>query len=119
MLFIDEHNGDIYHLFLWKLKQVAAEKPITEAKGESAILQESIIKTVNENAKACIQPSVSQFKRLLGVKLPSEGDLKSVPILTHPKLMDLPKEFDARTAWPQCSIIGRILDQVTLFLLRL
>ncbi|KAJ8545215.1 hypothetical protein K7X08_017798 [Anisodus acutangulus] len=100
--------------------QVVAEKPISEAKGETAILQESIIKTVNENAKAgwkaAFNPrfsnfTVSQFKRLLGVKPPSEGDLKSVPILTHPKLMDLPKEFDARTAWPQCSTIGRIHGQ--------
>ncbi|MCD7448337.1 hypothetical protein HAX54_040782 [Datura stramonium] len=108
--------------FFMFILQVVAEKQISEAKGESAILQESIIKEVNENAKAgwkaAFNPrfsdfTVSQFKRLLGVKPPREGDLKSIPILTHPKLKNLPKEFDARTAWPQCSTIGRILDQVT------
>jgi hypothetical protein len=26
--------------------------------------------------------------------------------------MKLPKEFDARTAWPHCSTIGRILGQL-------
>ncbi|XP_009608670.1 cathepsin B-like protease 2 [Nicotiana tabacum] len=100
--------------------QVVAEKPISEAKVESAILKESIIKEVNENAKAgwkaAFNPqfsnfTVSQFKRLLGVKPAREGDLEGIPLLTHPKLSELPKEFDARKAWPQCSTIGRILDQ--------
>ncbi|PHT55298.1 hypothetical protein CQW23_03784 [Capsicum baccatum] len=102
--------------------QVVAEKPISEVKGESAILQESIIKEVNENPKAgwkaAFNPrfsnfTVSQFKRLLGVKTPREGDLEGIPVLTHPKFKELPEEFDARKAWPQCSTIGRILDQVT------
>ncbi|XP_016559261.1 cathepsin B-like protease 2 isoform X1 [Capsicum annuum] len=102
------------------LQQVAAEKSISEAKVESAILQESIVKHVNENAKAgwkaAFNPqlsnfTVSQFKRLLGVKPAREGDLEGIPILTHPKLKELPEEFDARKAWPQCSTIGRILDQ--------
>ncbi|KAF3660119.1 cytochrome b6-f complex iron-sulfur subunit, chloroplastic [Capsicum annuum] len=100
--------------------QVVAEQPISEAKGESAILQESIIKEVNENPKAgwkaAFNPrfsnfTVSQFKRLLGVKPPREGDLEGIPVLTHPKFKELPKEFDARKAWPQCSTIGRILGQ--------
>ncbi|KAM3361619.1 cathepsin B-like protease 2 isoform X2 [Capsicum galapagoense] len=100
--------------------QVVAEQPISEAKGESAILQESIIKEVNENPKAgwkaAFNPrfsnfTVSQFKRLLGVKPPREGDLERIPVLTHPKFKELPKEFDARKAWPQCSTIGRILGQ--------
>ncbi|KAF3627974.1 putative vesicle-associated membrane protein-like isoform 1 [Capsicum annuum] len=74
-------------------QKVVAEKPISKAKGESAILQ------------------VSQFKRLLRVKPPREGDLEGIPVLTHPKFKELPKEFDARKAWPQCSAIGRILGQ--------
>nr|ABF47216.1 cathepsin B [Nicotiana benthamiana] len=100
--------------------QVVAEQPISQAKAESAILQDSIVKQVNENEKAgwkaALNPrfsnfTVSQFKRLLGVKPTRKGDLKGIPILTHPKLLELPQEFDARVAWPNCSTIGRILDQ--------
>ncbi|XP_060191295.1 cathepsin B-like protease 2 [Lycium barbarum] len=102
--------------------QVAAEKPISEAKLDDSalILQDSIVKTVNENAEAgweaAFNPqlsnfTVSQFKRLLGVLPAREGDLEGIPVVTHPNLMELPKEFDARKAWPQCSTIGKILDQ--------
>lgn len=35
--------------------------------------------------------------------------LEGIPAVTHPKSLKLPKQFDARTAWPQCSTIGRIL----------
>ncbi|KAF3660120.1 cytochrome b6-f complex iron-sulfur subunit, chloroplastic [Capsicum annuum] len=106
--------------FIILILQVVAEQPISEAKGESAILQESIIKEVNENPKAgwkaAFNPrfsnfTVSQLKRLLGVKPPREGDLEGIPVLTHPKFKELPKEFDARKAWPQCRTIGRILGQ--------
>ncbi|PHU17626.1 hypothetical protein BC332_13321 [Capsicum chinense] len=87
--------------------QVVAQKPISKAKGESAILQESIIKEVNENPKAGWKAAftlrfsnftVSQFKLLLGVKPPREGDLEGIHVLTHPKFKELPKEFDARKA---------------------
>ncbi|XP_059287926.1 cathepsin B-like protease 3 [Lycium ferocissimum] len=100
--------------------QVVAENPISQAKAESAILQDSIVKQVNENEKAgwkaAFNPrfsnlTVSQFKRLLGVKPTRKGDLKGIPVLSHPKLSKLPQEFDARVAWPNCSTIGRILDQ--------
>ncbi|CAN4081873.1 unnamed protein product [Withania somnifera] len=100
--------------------QVVAENPISQAKAESAILQDSIVKQVNENEKAgwraALNPqfsnfTVSEFKRLLGVKPTRKGDLKGIPVLTHPKLLTLPQEFDAREAWPNCSTIGRILDQ--------
>ncbi|CAN4081872.1 unnamed protein product [Withania somnifera] len=99
---------------------VVAENPISQAKAESAILQDSIVKQVNENEKAgwraALNPqfsnfTVSEFKRLLGVKPTRKGDLKGIPVLTHPKLLTLPQEFDAREAWPNCSTIGRILDQ--------
>jgi cathepsin B len=52
---------------------------------------------------------VGQFKRLLGVKQAPKKELLSTPVVTHPKSLKLPKEFDARTAWSQCSTIGRIL----------
>ncbi|CAN4081874.1 unnamed protein product [Withania somnifera] len=100
--------------------QVVAENPISQAKAESAILQDSIVKQVNENEKAgwraALNPqfsnfTVSEFKRLLGVKPTRKGDLKGIPVLTHPKLLTLPQEFDAREAWPNCSTIGRILVQ--------
>lgn len=49
---------------------------------------------------------------LLGVKPTPEGELKGISVISHKKDMDLPKEFDARTAWPQCSTIGKILGQL-------
>lgn len=52
---------------------------------------------------------VGQFKHLLGVKPTPEKDLKGTPLITHPKSLKLPSNFDARTAWPQCTSIGRIL----------
>ncbi|KAF3636119.1 hypothetical protein FXO38_12299 [Capsicum annuum] len=77
--------------FFILILQVAAENPISEAEDESApILQ------------------VSQFKGLLGVLPETEGDLEGIPILTYPKPTPLPKEFDARKAWPQCRTIGDI-----------
>ncbi|KAF3660121.1 hypothetical protein FXO38_12290 [Capsicum annuum] len=51
--------------FIILILQVAAEKSISEAKVESAILQESIVKHVNENAKAgwkaAFNPQLSNF----------------------------------------------------------
>uniref|UniRef100_A0A2P2KCN4 Peptidase C1A papain C-terminal domain-containing protein n=1 Tax=Rhizophora mucronata TaxID=61149 RepID=A0A2P2KCN4_RHIMU len=55
--------------------------------------------------------TVGQFKYLLGVKQSPKKELRGVPVRSHPKSLKLPKEFDARTAWSQCSTIGRILDQ--------
>ncbi|KAI4349839.1 hypothetical protein L6164_010388 [Bauhinia variegata] len=95
----------------------------TSLKLNSRILQESIIKQINENPnsgwEAAMNPrfsnfTVGQFKRLLGVKPTPRKELRSTPVVTHPKSLKLPKEFDARTAWSQCSTIGRILDQVIL-----
>ncbi|WJX79952.1 Cathepsin B-like protease 3 [Trifolium repens] len=87
----------------------------------SHILQESIAKQINENPgagwKAAINPrfsnvTVGQFKRLLGVKQTPRNELRSTPVVTHPKSLKLPKNFDARTAWSQCSTIGRILGNL-------
>ena len=55
---------------------------------------------------------VGQFKHILGVKPTPQKDLESIPLITHPKLSKLPTSFDARTAWPQCSTIGRILGKL-------
>ncbi len=100
--------------------QVAAVKPISPVKLESQILQESIIQQINGNPKAGWKAdmntrlsnyTVAQFKHLLGVKPTPSGDLKTIPTVTHPKSLKLPDQFDARTAWPQCSTIAKILDQ--------
>jgi len=86
----------------------------------SHILQESIAKQINENPEAgweaALNPrfsnfTVGQFKRLLGVKPTPKGALKGIPVRVHPKDLKLPNQFDARTAWTQCSTISRILDQ--------
>ncbi|KAL2557093.1 Cysteine proteinases superfamily protein [Forsythia ovata] len=100
--------------------QVIAVKPIPQLKLDTEILQESVVKLINGNAeagwKAAMNPrfanhTVAEFKHLLGVKPTPEGDLKSISVVTHAKSLKLPKKFDARTAWPHCSTIGRILDQ--------
>ncbi|KAK7337621.1 hypothetical protein VNO77_18204 [Canavalia gladiata] len=91
---------------------------LTSLKLNSRILQESITKQINENPEAgweaAINPrfsnyTVEQFKRILGVKPTPTKELRSTPVKTHPKSLKLPKNFDARTAWSQCSTIGRIL----------
>ncbi|GAV64972.1 LOW QUALITY PROTEIN: Peptidase_C1 domain-containing protein/Propeptide_C1 domain-containing protein, partial [Cephalotus follicularis] len=85
-----------------------------------------IIQKINEDPKAgwkaAINPrlsnyTVGEFKYLLGVKPTPQKELSSIPIMTHDKSLKLPTEFDARTAWPQCSTIGRILGKYDLLLL--
>ncbi|KAM3692135.1 hypothetical protein ACJW31_08G065800 [Castanea mollissima] len=80
--------------------------------------QESIIKQVNNDPNAGWEAAmnarlsnytVGQLKHLFGVKPTLRKDLMSVPLITHPKSFKLPRGFDARTARPQCSTIGRIL----------
>ncbi|THF96856.1 hypothetical protein TEA_021266 [Camellia sinensis var. sinensis] len=104
--------------------QAVAVEPISHLKLNSKILQESIINLVNGNPragwKADMSPrfsnyTVGQFKHLLGVKPTPQHDLKNVPVITHSKTVKLPDQFDARTAWPQCSSIGKILSQGLFF----
>ncbi|EYU46892.1 hypothetical protein ABFS82_04G000300 [Erythranthe guttata] len=106
-------------IFTFQLKVIAG-KPDVQLKLDNKILQESLIKLINDNPQAGWKASmnlrfanysVGQFMHLLGVKKMPEGDLKGIPVVTHEKGLDLPKKFDARTAWPQCSTIGKILDQ--------
>ncbi|KAG6786963.1 hypothetical protein POTOM_008584 [Populus tomentosa] len=101
--------------------QVIAVEPVSKLKLNSRILQDSIVQKVNENPnagwEATMNPqfsnySVGEFKYLLGVKPTPGKELRGVPLVRHPKSMKLPKEFDARTAWPHCSTIGRILGQL-------
>ena len=40
-----------------------------------------------------------------------QNAMEDIPVKTYPKSLELPAQFDARTAWPQCSTIGRILGQ--------
>ncbi|MED6109873.1 Cathepsin B-like protease 2 [Stylosanthes scabra] len=102
--------------------QIAEAEPqrLSTLKLNSRILQESVAKQINENPEAgweaAINPrfsnyTVGEFKRLLGVKPTPKKELIGAPIVTHPKSLELPNEFDARTQWSQCSTIGRILDQ--------
>lgn len=84
------------------------------------ILQSSIVEKINVNPgagwKASMNPrfanyTIGQFKHVLGVKPMPQNTLDDIPVKTHQESLNLPKQFDARTAWPQCSSIGRILDQ--------
>ncbi|XP_016709818.1 cathepsin B-like protease 3 isoform X1 [Gossypium hirsutum] len=101
-------------------KQVIAVGQPSEVKLNSRILQDSIVKLVNENPKAgwkaALNPrfsnyTVGEFKHILGVKPTPKKELLGIPIIRHDKSLKMPANFDARTAWPQCSTIGRILDQ--------
>ena len=56
---------------------------------------------------------VGQFKTILGARRTPQSEKSKIPFVTHPKPLNLPKEFDARTAWPQCTTIGKLLDQGT------
>lgn len=87
---------------------------------QSMILQNSIVQNINANPtagwKAASNPyfrnhTVAQFKHMLGAKRTPQNALNEFPLVKHEKELKLPKEFDARTAWPQCTTIGTILDQ--------
>ncbi|XP_018460526.1 cathepsin B-like protease 2 [Raphanus sativus] len=95
---------------------------LSNQKLTSPILQDEIVKQVNENPKAGWKAAfndrfanftVAEFKRLLGVKPTPKNAFLGVPVVSHDISISLklPKQFDARTAWSQCSSIGRILDQ--------
>lgn len=99
---------------------VIAVKPIPRVNSESKILQDSIVEMVNGNPAAGWKASINtrfsdytvgQFKYILGVKQTPRNIVDNIPIKTYSKSLKLPKEFDARKTWPQCSSIGRILDQ--------
>ncbi|WZZ71450.1 hypothetical protein YC2023_082820 [Brassica napus] len=101
------------------IQGIAAEN-LSEQKLTSRILQNEIVKEVNENPNAgwtaafndrFANSTVAEFKRLLGVKPTPKNEFLGVPVVSHDISLKLPKEFDARTAWSQCSSIGRILVQ--------
>lgn len=100
--------------------QVVAVKPIPRVGRQASILQGSIVEKVNANPnagwKASMNPhfsnyTVEQFKYILGVKQLPQNALEDFPVKSFSKSLKLPEQFDARTAWPQCNTIGRILDQ--------
>ncbi|KAL1553068.1 Cathepsin B-like protease 3 [Salvia divinorum] len=100
--------------------QVIAGETDSQLKLDRKILQESVVKSINDNPqagwKASMNPrfsdyTVGQFKHLLGVKPVREGDLKGISVVTHKEGLKLPQNFDARTTWPQCSTVADILDQ--------
>ncbi|XP_051118744.1 cathepsin B-like protease 3 [Andrographis paniculata] len=100
--------------------QAFTGNPLRLLRLNDKILQESTIKLINDNAqagwKASMNPrfanySVGQFMRLLGARPTPKGGLEGVPVVAHKKGLKLPKTFDARTSWPQCTTIGNILGQ--------
>ena len=54
---------------------------------------------------------IAQFKHILGVKPAPKNVLSDVPVKTYSRSLELPKEFDARSAWSRCSTIGTILGR--------
>jgi len=104
----------------FNLQGIAAEN-LSKQKLTSLILQNEIVKEVNENPNAgwkaafndrFANATVAEFKRLLGVIQTPKTAYLGVPIVRHDLSLKLPKEFDARTAWSHCTSIRRILDQV-------
>ncbi|XP_068662704.1 cathepsin B-like protease 3 [Aristolochia californica] len=98
--------------------QVDAVKLIHQVRAVPNILQASIVQEINANPnagwQAAMNPrfsnySVTQFKRLLGVKPAPQNSLDAIPVKKHDAHLNLPNQFDARTAWPKCSTIGQIL----------
>lgn len=95
-------------------------KLMPRAMSDALILKDSIVERINANPsagwKAVMNPrfsnyTVHQFKFILGVKQTPPNAFSDIPVKSFPKSLRLPKEFDARTSWPHCSSIGRILDQ--------
>ncbi|KAL8129204.1 hypothetical protein V2J09_018359, partial [Rumex salicifolius] len=54
---------------------------------------------------------VGQFKYIFGAKATLEIIKKTILVVTHDRTLKHPTEFDARTTWPQCATIGRILGR--------
>nr|ACN40436.1 unknown [Picea sitchensis] len=90
------------------------------AKNQDRILKEPIVEEINRHPNAGWKAgmnsrfsnhTVGQFKRLLGVLPTPRNFLENVPVITYPKGINLPKQFDAREAWPQCTSVQTILDQ--------
>ncbi|CAL9153691.1 unnamed protein product [Musa hybrid cultivar] len=101
-------------------QQVFAVESTPQLRSDSMILQKSIVQEINANPNAGWQAAmnsrfenytIGQFKHILGVKPTPSNEVMDIPKRTYPKSLKLPKQFDARTAWPQCSTIGTILDQ--------
>ncbi|XP_021855239.1 cathepsin B-like protease 2 [Spinacia oleracea] len=106
-------------LFLLAPSVLVAES-VPELKLNSNLLQDSIVNSINANPKAGWKAGMNQqlsdytlgqFKYILGARPTPESEKRSIPLVHHDRSLNLPKEFDARKAWPQCTSIGRILDQ--------
>lgn len=90
------------------------------ATSQNKILQEPIVEYINRHPNAGWKAdmnsrfsnyTVGQFKHLLGVLPTPKNEIENVPVRSYPKGLNLPKQFDARKAWPQCSSVKAILDQ--------
>ncbi|KAM3311040.1 hypothetical protein ACQJBY_031598 [Aegilops geniculata] len=118
--------GRLLPLALLVVLSAAAAAPqlAGAARGDHSlpIIQEDIIQTVNNHPNAgwtaghnpyLANYTIEQFKHILGVKPTPPGLLAGVQTKTYSRSEkgDLPKEFDARSKWPGCSTIGKILDQ--------
>lgn len=107
-------------LLLASSLQVLATESVPKLKLNSKILQEDIVNKINADPTAGWKAglndqfsnyTVGQFKHLLGARPIPLSEATHIPIVSHGRSSHLPKEFDARQAWPQCSTISRILDQ--------
>lgn len=107
-------------LLLLLAASIFVAESVPELKLNSNLLQDSMINSINGNPKAGWKAgmnqqlsdyTVGQFKRILGARKTPPGEKRNIPVVHHDRSLKLPKEFDARKAWPQCRTIGRIYDQ--------
>ncbi|KAL9239184.1 hypothetical protein vseg_013527 [Gypsophila vaccaria] len=112
--------GFSYFLLLLAVSLAVVAESSSELELNSNLLQDSIIDSINANPNAGWKAGINhrfsnftlgQFKRILGARPTPKSERAFIPIVSHPKTLNLPKEYDARKAWPQCSTIGKILDQ--------
>ncbi|KAF4378310.1 hypothetical protein F8388_014243 [Cannabis sativa] len=70
-------------------------------------MHDSIVKEISDNPNARWTATnndsfsnftVCQFRHILGVKPTPKQQLRSTPVISHPKSLKMPKSFDARTA---------------------
>eukprot|EP00249_Psilotum_nudum_P001050 c13333_g1_i1 orf=153-1205(+) len=109
--------------FLWVIVLVAfhfcqaSQDPFVSDGIEKFILQQSIVDIVNQHPSAgwkaglnsrFSNSTVSDFKKLLGAYVTILNDEN---FHNHVPNLELPKNFDAREAWPGCTSLRTILDQ--------
>jgi len=98
-------NSTHFHLF----QDDFLNKNVFNSEIINEVLSSNPTFTVGENNKFK-NAKIKDVIRLLGRKKTDENYYK-LPTIVHDNVSDLPDTYDARDAYPQCTIIGHIQDQ--------